>query len=279
MPLYAPQNGWDGKVMAALSGDTAFVDASELYNVSWEQGFNPERRRQLGNRKNQFMPGRWEATGKCAGYFISGNMATKMYSVSNTTSQRSHSARGMIQFNLKIDFTAFPITVKAGALVAWPNATPTTTTATTGGSLAPGTYSYRVTALIAGVETAVSPAVAQVVPAGTSTNTVTITWTAVTGATGYKVYGRTSGTELLIANLGVVLTFTDTGAIIPAGAQPVAAAQIKLVGYLLTGCLLNTDTYELTENTYVEKPFSFSIGDIYDIYDTDTDSTLLPFLT
>ena len=265
--------------MVALSGDTAFVDGSELYNVSWEQNYNPERRRQLGNRKNQFMPGRWEATGKCAGYFISGNMATKMYGVTSTSSQRSHSARGMIQFNLKIDFAAFPITVKAGTLVAWPNATPTTTTATTGGVLAPATYTYRVTALIAGVETAVSSPVSQVVPAGTSTNTVTVNWTAVTGATGYKVYGRTSGGELLIANLGVVTTFTDTGAIVPAGAQPSASPQIRLTGYLLTGCLLNTDTYELTENTYVEKPFSFSIGDIYDIYDSDTDSTLLPFLT
>lgn len=277
MPLYQPQNGWDGKVMVALAGESAFVDGSELYNVSWEQNFNPERRRQLGTRKNQFMPGRWEASGKCSGYFISGAMATKMYGVTSTTSQRSHSQRGMIQFNLKIDFSAFPITVKQGTLTAWPNATPTTTTATTGGSLAAGTYSYRVTAIVGGVETAPSNAVTQVTTG--SASTVTISWTAVASATGYKVYGRTSGTEQLIATLGAVLNFTDTGAIVPSGAQPVATPQITLVGYLLTGCLLNTDSYELTENTYVEKPFAFSIGDIYDIYGGDTDATLLPLLT
>lgn len=56
----------------------------------------------------------------------------------------------------------------------------------------------------------------------TTTNTVTVNWGAVTGATGYKVYGRVGGSELLIATVGAVTTYTDTGAVTPAGALPTA---------------------------------------------------------
>jgi hypothetical protein len=55
---------------------------------------------------------------------------------------------------------------------------------------------------------------------GTTTGSVVLTWAAVTGATGYKVYGRTAGAELLIATLGAVLTYTDTGSVTPSGALP-----------------------------------------------------------
>ena len=36
-------------------------------------------------------------------------------------------------------------------------------------------------------------------------------------ATGYKVYGRSTGAELLIATVGNVLTYIDTGSVTPAG--------------------------------------------------------------
>jgi hypothetical protein len=90
------------------------------------------------------------------------------------------------------------------------------TTATTGGSLVAGTYSYRVAAVDAtGGETLSSVPKAQIVPAGTATNTVTVNWSAVTGAAGYKIYGRTAGTEALIATVGAVATYADLGAIVP----------------------------------------------------------------
>lgn len=95
-------------------------------------------------------------------------------------------------------------------------------TASTGGSLVPGTYYYRVSALGAAGETLASTETSQVVGAGTNTNKVTVNWGAVTNATGYKVYGRTTGAELLIATVGAVTTYVDTGAITPAGALPVA---------------------------------------------------------
>lgn len=56
----------------------------------------------------------------------------------------------------------------------------------------------------------------------TTTNTITVNWGAVTGATGYKVYGRVGGSELLIATVGAVTTYTDTGSVTPAGALPTA---------------------------------------------------------
>lgn len=94
-------------------------------------------------------------------------------------------------------------------------------TATTGGTLAAGTYSYRVSAIDgAGGETLASAETAQATTGATST--VTVNWGAVSGATGYKVYGRTAGAQLLIATVGAVTTYVDTGAVTPAGALPVS---------------------------------------------------------
>jgi hypothetical protein len=57
-----------------------------------------------------------------------------------------------------------------------------------------------------------------------STNSNTVNWAAVTGATGYKIYrtasGGGTGTELLLATVGAVITFLDTGSASPAGALP-----------------------------------------------------------
>lgn len=277
MTLYQPQNGWDGKVLVADSGETSFADASELYQVSFDENHNLERRRQLGNKNSQFMPGRYEASGKCTGYFITGAMSQKILGVVDDSSQRSHSARGPALFNLKIDFASYPIAVKAGALAAAPVGL-ATGTSTVGGVLAAGSYSYRVSAIVAGAETDVSPAVVQVVPAGTATNLVTLTWTARAGATGYRIYGRTAGTEVRIATIGNFTAYTDRGDVVPAGALPLVTSDVNLIGYLLAGCLLATDTFEMVDNTYVEKPFGFQINDIYDIYQGDVDADLIPLL-
>jgi hypothetical protein len=97
------------------------------------------------------------------------------------------------------------------------------TTATTGGALVPATYGYKVSALSAYGEGAASAEKTQVVPAGTNTNTVTLTWTAVTAGTGnpvygYRIYGRTSGGPWRkiqdIAAAGSP-SYTDLGTITP----------------------------------------------------------------
>lgn len=112
-------------------------------------------------------------------------------------------------------------------------------TASTGGTLPDSTtYFYRVSAIMqAGSDgttyetLAVAQGAGQAVSSGTATNTVTITWTAIPGATGYRVYGRLTGAAKLIATLGNVLTFTDTGAT----AYPLSTTVVPVASTFLAG--------------------------------------------
>jgi len=94
--------------------------------------------------------------------------------------------------------------------------------ATAGGALTAGTYKYYVTAINANGESNVSNEVTITTAAGNLTGA--LTWGAVTGATGYKVYrtaaGGATGTELLIATVGLVLLYNDVAVGAPAGAFP-----------------------------------------------------------
>lgn len=91
------------------------------------------------------------------------------------------------------------------------------TPSTTGGTLAAGVKSYRVAALRGSTTTVASTAATATTTGATSS--VVVTWPAVYGADSYNVYGRASGTELLMAST-TALTFTDTAAVTPAGALP-----------------------------------------------------------
>lgn len=100
------------------------------------------------------------------------------------------------------------------------------TTATTGGTLAAGTYYYKITATNSTGESAGSNEVSQVTTGTTST--VGLTWSAVAGATGYKVYratvsGGQSTSPALVATVGAVTSYTDTGTAVSAGAVPASA--------------------------------------------------------
>jgi hypothetical protein len=97
----------------------------------------------------------------------------------------------------------------------------TFTTATTGGTLASSTtYYYRVSGINAGGETLPNTETSKATGAGTETNTVTVKWSALTGATGYRIYGRSTGAELFMAEVGAVTEWTDDGSVTPAGAMP-----------------------------------------------------------
>ena len=112
------------------------------------------------------------------------------------------------------------------------------TTASTGGTLAAGTFGYRVSALSAAGESLPCTEVTVVVPAGTATNTVTVTWPLVLGATGYRVYGRSVGAELFLAAVGAVGTFTDLGSIVPTGAMPTTTPPNGLLNFSTGGASL-----------------------------------------
>lgn len=100
----------------------------------------------------------------------------------------------------------------------------------TGGTLGVATYSYRITQLVNGVESAPNSAKTTVVGAG-STNKCTITFPNATATSQYGVYGRTGGSELFIAYVtpGVAGTYDDTGAITPTGALPTADGRVGLI--------------------------------------------------
>jgi hypothetical protein len=98
------------------------------------------------------------------------------------------------------------------------------TTSTAGGTLPTASqYRYMVTAINANGETL--PSNEQTVTTGAGgTNSNTVNWATVTGATGFKIYRTAAaggtGTELLLTTVGLVTTFVDTGALVPAGALP-----------------------------------------------------------
>lgn len=87
------------------------------------------------------------------------------------------------------------------------------------GTLGAATYFYRVSAIDGQGETLASTETSVAIAAAHGVN---VNWGAVTGATGYKIYGRTTGAELLIATVGAVTTFLDDGSITPAGVLPAA---------------------------------------------------------
>lgn len=107
---------------------------------------------------------------------------------------------------------------------------PTNVTATPAGTITPSyTYEYTVTAITAGGETnGGTPVQAIANQTLTVSNNVVINWTAVTGATGYKIYRRnlTTGgvlsTPLLLSSVSgqATVTFTDDGSYTPTGAIP-----------------------------------------------------------
>lgn len=136
-----------------------------------------------------------------------------------------------------LDGQVFPAMVTASAGLGVP-AAPTITVVGTG---AAGAYSYRISAVSGSGETTVGTAGTTAVGPTTlnATDYNRVSWAAVTGATGYKVYGRTAAGELLMATVFVTAPggttkvgggtingtslgdgFEDKGTVTPAGALP-----------------------------------------------------------
>ena len=166
MALYQPMHGWDATVLLKEEGEVTYEDASEIYGVKFDEDWNLEVRKQLGVKQHENMPGVYTAKGSATAYFLTSTMVSKLYGITNVSTDRSHAERIPEKFNLKIDFSDFPIQVK------------------------------------------------------------------------------------------------DAGA-----GSPTTA--VNLIGYILTGCLLGSDSFELKDGEYVEKPLEFTIEDVQDVYDVD----------
>lgn len=89
-------------------------------------------------------------------------------------------------------------------------------TSTTLGTLAAGTYRAKVTAINSRGETVGSNEISQVTTGATSR--ITWNWAAVSGATGYRIYrtavGGGVGTETFLTEVGLVTTYVDDGSVI-----------------------------------------------------------------
>jgi hypothetical protein len=76
-----------------------------------------------------------------------------------------------------------------------------------------------------------SPAKTQVTTGATSTVTVDVTGQVAQGATAWRVYGRTGGSELLMATVTLpTVTFLDDGSGTPSGALPTDTGNVNLLG-------------------------------------------------
>ena len=112
--------------------------------------------------------------------------------------------------------------VVAAALGAPTQAATSVTSADSGIWGATGDYYYTVTAINALGETVASNEQSATVAA--TTDSVTVSWAAVTGATGYKVYrGTAAGSEdHLVGTVGLVLSYKDHGNTGTAATPPVS---------------------------------------------------------
>lgn len=105
-------------------------------------------------------------------------------------------------------------TITTFTAVSTPGAPTATRTAGSAGSF---TFSYKITAVTAAGETAPSSAGTNTLTQGTldSTHYFTVTWSAVTNATGYNVYGRKDGLWHFIASVegNASNTYVDQGSV------------------------------------------------------------------
>ena len=125
-------------------------------------------------------------------------------------------ATGIITFTMLPRYTGYLTVNSDGEPLSVTNLTG----AEAAGTLAASTYYHRVSALNWRGETLACTEVGTAIAINKG---VKLDWTAVTGASSYKIYGRTTGAELLIATVTApTVTYTDSGAITPAGALPTA---------------------------------------------------------
>lgn len=136
-----------------------------------------------------------------------------------------------------------------------------TVTVTNIGTTGATTYGYRVSAINSVGETLASSTVTTTTGNAslTGSNFNRVTWNRVVGATGYKVYGRTSGSELLMATTTTANHFDDIGAITPSGALPLS----NTTGYSSTRTSIGTLMKQQTGATDVDEwigPFPVSVS-------------------
>ncbi|MBM3994532.1 MAG: hypothetical protein FJ303_10335, partial [Planctomycetes bacterium] len=127
--------------------------------------------------------------------------------------------------------------------------------------LAPGQTYWVVTALDGYGESLASPEATFLVVAGRQN--VTLSWSSVAGATGYKLYRSTTqgtyGANSLVATVNGVnnTSFTDTGTALTAGTPPSTFPIINLPTDAAIG--VDADPNQTADNTYFTKDYSLTV--------------------
>ncbi len=116
------------------------------------------------------------------------------------------------------------------------------TALSSGGTLTAGSWDYCVTAVDPMGNETTGSSIATAVTGTTGTSSVTITWSAVSGASGYFVYGRTSGnpctSQFRLSPQLTASTFTDMGGSV--GSQNPPATNQTKAGNSVKGTLTAT---------------------------------------
>lgn len=208
--VFAPAATGDNPLLDPVTNQPVNTDGT-IAGVFYVQDFDPTVADPVLNATPQ-------ATQQAFGLAASGNLLQYIkYGTAPTVNgvqQVPLSNSNMIRFTVPAVVQSAPPQAPLSAPAA-----PTLAGSATGGVLPAATYNYKITAVDQYGETLPSPEAASAVTTTGTTSKVTITWTAVTGAASYNVYGRTVGGELKIANV-TATTYVDDGSVTPAGALP-----------------------------------------------------------
>lgn len=130
----------------------------------------------------------------------------------------------------------------------------------TGGTLTAATYAYRVVAVGTNGHTLASTQVTTTVSSG-STNLIVVSWDPVPGASGYRIYGRVSGSIGLLGTMSSNnLSFNDTGVrtpgvVVPSGPPRVTNSFTVRIFDLTKSAVTPQEVYPGVTRTETQDPF------------------------
>ncbi|MBI2624802.1 MAG: hypothetical protein HYW70_00480 [Candidatus Nealsonbacteria bacterium] len=223
----------DERLVGAV--DTKYWDISATGNINTEgtlivkgnSTFRGEPGAAIASATSYINPSSAPSNTILLGVAVNGSEKLRIDAEGDLTAQGSITASGALTvsgattFNSDVTLASpADLILNAGSLTVNALSAPSgvSAQATTTGSLASGTYYYVVTSLNSNGETSSSTEVSAAVD-GSTTTAVNISWSSVTSATSYRVYGRTQGAQDRYWQT-TSASFKDTGTAGTAAAVP-----------------------------------------------------------
>jgi len=203
-----------GTVITVSSNWTTQPDTTSSYRLVYQQGGDVII--EVANASNNI--GGFKVAGMDSGSYV-----FRVGPDGNVEIGGNGTAGSNLTVKQNLTLTGGNITI--GKLAISQAGTPSGTASTSGGSMSAATYYYIVTALNNNGETTKSTESSGLTVASGSTGSVVLSWTPVSGATGYKIYRTTSsgtyGATTLISTVKApIATYTDTAASASTGTPP-----------------------------------------------------------